>query len=115
MNPGKVIGYFASKRGAGQFCDKTALIITGSEGTMRKAMLSRGVDPSTMMIQKTRMGEIMNGISAGGAYAFDAEAYQRFAPEAETAGIPRQNFDFTPTQPGLIKFLILEPRAATAE
>jgi len=114
MNPGKVIGVFGSKRGVGQFCDNQALVVCGSEATLRKAMLSRGADPATMMIQKARMGAVVEALRMGAAYAFDQEAYARFAPEAETIGIPTQEFDFTPSQPGLIKFLILEPKPERA-
>lgn len=112
MNPGKVIGWFATKRGAGQFCDKRALVVCGSEETLRKTLASRGVDPTAMMFQKARMGDIASAIGMGAAYAFDSEAYERFAPEAEKVGIARQNFDFTPSQPGLVKFLILEPKTS---
>lgn len=114
MNPGKVIGVFGTKRGVGQFCDNKALVVCGSEAALRKAMLSRGADPATMMIQKARMGVIVEALRMGAAYAFDQEAYARFAPDAETIGIPKQEFDFTPSQPGLIKFLILEPKSERA-
>lgn len=111
MNSGTVIGWFASKRGAGQFCDDhKALVVCGSQVTLRKAITSRGADPSTFMYEKARMGDIAAALQMGGAYAFDREAYERFAPEGASIGIPKQDFDFTPSQPGLIKFIVLDPR-----
>ena len=110
MNPGKIIGWFASKRGEGQFCDeRKALVVCGSEATLRKAIISRGGDPAAMMYSKARMGDIAAALASGASYAFDQEAYERFAPEGQTMGIPRQDFDFTPSQPGLIKFIVLDP------
>lgn len=109
MDDRKVIGYFAQKSATELFCDNRALVVAGSEETMRKALALRAAVPGTFTIRKTRFGEILAGLRLGGAYAFDEEAYGRFAPLAEATGIARQDFDFTPSEPGKIKFLILDP------
>jgi len=105
----KVVGYFASRSATELFCDDRALLIAGSHETLRQAISLRGGAPGNFNIRKTRFGEILTGLRLGGAYAFDEEAYKRFAPLGEAAGIPVQKFDFTPSEVGKIKFLVLDP------
>ena len=45
-------------------------------------------------IRKTRFGEIVQGMMAGGAYGFDEEAYLRFLPLARSLGMPVADADF---------------------
>jgi hypothetical protein len=45
-------------------------------------------------IRKTRLGEILDGVRAGAAYAFDEEAYSGFLPLARAAGLPAVDADF---------------------
>ncbi len=44
--------------------------------------------PNLLIIRKTRFGEIVQGLTAGGAYGFDQESYSRFLPLARDLGIP---------------------------
>lgn len=114
MNEGKVIGYFSMKTKTDLFCDGNALVVTGTEENLKSAMELNGItDLSSQRIRKTRFRDIMNGINFGAAYAFDELAYSRFAPIAEQYGIPVQDFDFTPSEEGRIKFLILDPQVGT--
>lgn len=111
MDDTKVIGYFAQKSPTELFCDERALVITGSESLMKQALALHGQSPaSAFTIRKTRFRDILAGIQYGGAYAFDEESYRRFAPLAETFGIPRQDFDFTPSKGGKLRLLVLDPK-----
>jgi hypothetical protein len=44
--------------------------------------------------QKTRFGEIVQGLIAGGAYGFDQESYSRFLALARDLEIPVAHADF---------------------
>ena len=54
-------------------------------------------DEGKYIVKKTRFGEIMAGIEAGAAYAFDEDSYLRFLPLASKIGVnnlpPRDCFD----------------------
>jgi len=111
MNETKVIGYCAQKSKFELFCDSDALIVTGSEDTLKIAMKLRGIsDIASHSIRKVRFGDILEAMRLGASYAFDEESYSRFAPIGKEYGIPIQCFDFTPSEEGRIKFLILDPQ-----
>jgi len=79
--------------------DGDACVIAGSEEAVRRHIEevdSRGA--GGMTIRKTRFGEIVQGLLAGGAYGFDQEAYSRFFPLARDLGIPVADADF-PSEP----------------
>ncbi len=50
-------------------------------------------------IQKSRFGEILKGLELGGAYAFDEEAYNRFHPLANKAGLSMTPQDVSAPSP----------------
>jgi len=56
-------------------------------------------------IKKTRFGEILKGLDLGAAYAFDEEAYSRFDPLAERAGLPMTPQDFSGPSPTGVHFV----------
>ena len=63
---------------------------------MRKYILE--MDPEGAAghtVRKTRFGEIMQGLSLGAAYAFDAESYRRFLPLGREAGLALAEADFS--------------------
>ncbi|MHB0971247.1 MAG: hypothetical protein ACYC7A_18495 [Thermoanaerobaculia bacterium] len=84
QNDTKVIGVFAYRSPAEVVCtDVDACVIAGSEEAMRRhieEVNQQSADGIT--IKKTRFGEIVKGLLAGGAYGFDEEAYSRFFPLA---------------------------------
>jgi hypothetical protein len=53
-----------------------------------------GMPTEKFTIRKTRLGEILDGMSAGSAYAFDEDAYARFLLLARAAGPPATEADF---------------------
>jgi len=110
MNDRKVIGYLAQRSRTELYCDGPALVITGSEATLKKMLSIAGVKELHLYtIRKARFGDIIRAMQLGAAYSFDEEAYHRFAPLAEEHGIPRQESDFTPSTPGGIKLVTFAP------
>lgn len=86
----KVIGVFAYRSRTDVVCtDVDACVIAGSEEAMRQHIAEMGgPNAHGLTIRKTRFGEIVQGLLAGGAYAFDHEAYSRFLPLARDLGLP---------------------------
>jgi len=108
INP--VIGYFALKRTTEVFCEGRSCLVAGSEEKMKSLLTMRGLSPQDFSIRKTRFDDILKGLSVGGEYGFEEEAYARFAPAGAEAGIPKQDFDFTPSEAGKVKFMHLKVR-----
>ena len=90
----KVIGYFAYSSPQAVVCTGKACVISGSEQAMR-TYLSEPDTATRHTIRKTRFGEIMQGLSLGGAYAFDEESYGRFLPLGRAAGLALTDADFS--------------------
>ena len=80
----KVIGSFADTDENEVFCDGDACIIAGSPEAIKVYLdkLSSSGD-ATDIIRKTRFGEIVAGLSKGGAYVFDEVSYARFSDNAK--------------------------------
>lgn len=95
-NHTKVIGVFAYRARAEVICvEKDACLISGSDEAMRRYIRDlTGMPPDQLTIRKTRLGEILDGVAAGAAYAFDEDAYSRFLPLARAAGLPATEADF---------------------
>ena len=70
----------------------------------------REVEPGVYSIKKARFVDVVTGLERGGAYAFDEEAYRRFAPLAKAQGTPCADYDFSPTAPDDIKLVTISLR-----
>ena len=104
----KVIGYFAYLSPTQVACDGEACVIAGSEEAMRRYLsISNPENAENYTIKKTRFREIVKGMSLGGSYAFDEEAYSRFYPLALEVEIPVSPADFTGSGPDEIKFMTI--------
>lgn len=109
---GKIIGYFSYTKGGNVFCDGDACVISSSKEVMRfyiKEMLpdSREQD----IIKKTKFGEIMNGLTRGGAYAFDKASYRKFLPLAKKCGmkdLPVADEFFSERSPTGLRFIRIQ-------
>lgn len=104
----KVIGYISYVVKTNPLCSGDACIIAGTEESMRK-YISRNnpADKESYKVSKTRYGDILGGLKAGAAYAFDEQSYKRFQPIAiqEGCDLSDLNFDEKSIQDG--NFLIL--------
>jgi hypothetical protein len=73
----RIIGYFAYVPPVYAVCDNDACVITGSKAATQRYIASLEPDVSRYsQIKKTRLGEIMQGIRWGAAYAFDEPSYR---------------------------------------
>ena len=105
----RVIGYFAYTPPMHVVCDGDACVIAGSEAGMRRYIEAIVSGPlKGTRIKKTRLGEILNGLELGGAYAFDEESYNRFHPLAKKAGLPMMPQDFSGPSPTGIHFVRIQ-------
>ncbi len=105
----RVIGYFAYTPPMHAVCDGDACVIAGSAAKMKQyieAVVSGSLEETR--IKKTRFGEILKGLELGGAYAFDEEAYNRFHPLANKAGLPMMPQDFSDPFPTGMHFVRIQ-------
>jgi hypothetical protein len=103
-----IIGYFAATNRGDVVCDGPACMIAGSYKAMKEYLArSRSKPPGKVTIIKTRFGEILSGMSMGGAYSFDEEAYGRFLPLSREEGMGFEDLDFTPDKEGDVKFVTI--------
>ena len=103
----KIIGYFAIHLPQDVLCDGDACIVAGSQSALNKYIksLSSG---AVFQKRKTNLGEILDGMSRGGAYAFDETSYKIFYPLANKHGLNLKEEKFTPTETGQ-HFVVIKP------
>jgi hypothetical protein len=105
----RVIGYFAYTPPILAICDGDACVIAGSEVAMKRYVEAMAPDSlKETRIKKTRFGEIWYGLEQGAAYAFDEEAYNRFYPLANKAGLPITPQDFSGPSPTGMHFVRIQ-------
>ena len=86
--PRPLIGYLAAASTTELLCDGDACIIAGSEVKLKAYLaLSAPTSANHYTLHKVRWEAVLAGLRAGGAYAFDEDAYQRFYPLAQRAGL----------------------------
>ncbi len=91
----KVIGYFAYASPEAVVCSGKACVIAGSEAAMLQYIAEESGSKKGHTVRKTRFGEIMQGLSLGGAYAFDEESYGRFLPLGKAEGLALRDARFS--------------------
>ena len=103
--PHSLIGYLARASRYILLCDGDACIIAGSEVKLKEYLaLSHPGQAARYELKQARFDEVWAGLRAGAAYAFDEEAYTRFYPQAQRAGllIGPEDFSISPP-PGLTR------------
>jgi hypothetical protein len=93
-----VIGY-VSRQGMQVICDGDACVVAGTREAMAAILQYHHRDPAQQIIEPARCSQILQAIALGGAYAFDDQAYGRFLPEAQQAGLPLVEEDFSDPGP----------------
>ena len=96
----KTIGYFAIHLPEDVLCDGEACIIASTQSALNKYTKALSSDV-VFQNRKTSLREILDGISMGGAYAFDEASYNLFYPLANKHGFNLKYEKFTPTETGL--------------
>lgn len=107
----RIVGYFGYLPPSNIVCDGDACVIAGSEVSFKTYLkIANPPDAVKTIIKKTRFGEIFRGLSLGGAYSFDEEAYGRFYPLAKRAGLDLPVADFKTKTDGDIKFMTIRTK-----
>lgn len=110
----RVIGYFACLPPTEVFCEADACVIAGSKEVMLEYLAAMSPNAADRLrIMKTRFGEILQGLRVGGSYALDEQAYNRFYPLAEKAGLDFGPQDFSGPTPTGFHFIRVQLSTAT--
>jgi hypothetical protein len=113
----KVVGYFSHSPEGGVFCDGEACIVAGTETLMylyiQEMIISdeNKKKAKSMVVKKTRFGEILAGLTRGGVYAFDKESYLRFfsfAKKYELDNFPEPEDFFSKQPPTGLCFITIQ-------
>lgn len=84
----RVLGFFAYASADEVFRFEDACVVTGSRERLRACLATHPkLRHASLALAKIRFGEVHAGLDAGAAYAFDEEAFERFAPLARDADI----------------------------
>ena len=96
----RVLGFFAHAGPDEVFRFEEACLIAGSRERLRACLATHPkLRDASLRLAKIRFADVHAGLDAGATYAFDEEAFERFAPLARDAGIdvaetfPDRNLD----------------------
>jgi hypothetical protein len=92
------IGYVA-RYGMTMVCDGDACVVAGSEAAMIAILSFHQRDPAEYAIEPAYGWQLLQAIALGAAYALDEQAYRRFLPAAQQAGLPLAEEDFSDPGP----------------
>jgi hypothetical protein len=95
-----LIGYYAQVSRLAGMCNGDALVVMGAKAKLR-AQVARQTSGSAAqcVLKKAWFDEILAGLRLGAAYAFDEEAYNRFYPLGQQAGLTVGPEDFSSSPP----------------
>jgi len=96
----KIIGYFAVHSSQQVLCDGDACVIAGGQSALNRYIKSSHFSCSEYDIRKTRLGEVLEGLLLGGAYAFDQASYDIFSRAANKQGFDFKNQQLPMTEDG---------------
>ena len=84
----RVLGFFAHAGPDEVFRFEEACVVAGSQERLRACLaIHPNLRDVSLTLAKIRFADVHAGLDAGAAYAFDEEAFGRFAPLARDAGI----------------------------
>ena len=87
-NSSRVLGFFAYADAGEVFRFEDACVVAGSRDRLRDYVAGNPkLADAGLAISKIRFADVHTGLDAGAAYAFDRDAFERFAPLARAAGI----------------------------
>ena len=101
----RVLGFFAHAGPGEVFRFDDACLIAGSRERLRACLATHPrLRNASLALAKIRFADVHAGLESGAAYAFDEEAFERFAPLARDAGIAVAE-TFPDRQPDTISFV----------
>ena len=84
----RVLGFFAHAGPGEVFRFEEACVVAGSRERLRACLATHPtLRNASLTLAKIRFADVRAALDAGAAYAFDEEAFERFAPLALDAGI----------------------------
>ncbi len=84
----RVVGFFAHDGPDEVFRFEEACVVAGSRERLRTCLaIHPKLRNASLTLAKIRFADVHAGLDTGAAYAFDDEAFERFAPLARDAGI----------------------------
>jgi len=84
----RVVGFFAHDGPDEVFRFEDACVVAGSRERLRTCLaIHPKLRNASLTLAKIRFADVHAGLDTGAAYAFDEEAFERFAPLARDAGI----------------------------
>lgn len=108
-NETRVVGYYAFVPPSDVFRHKDACVVAGSKRAMDKYLASMPQDYIRgITISKIRLGEILKMMPHGAAYVFDEQAYNRFYPLANSAGLDLKPEEFSGPSDATFHFVRVE-------
>ena len=101
----RVLGFFAYAGPDEVFRFEEACVIAGSRERLQACLATHPkLRDASLTLVKIRFADVHAGLDAGATYAFDAEAFERFAPLARDAGIDVAE-TFPEGEPGTLSFV----------
>ena len=101
----RVLGFFAYAGPDEVFRFEEACVIAGSRERLQSCLATRPeLRDASLTLAKIRFADVHAGLHSGAAYAFDEEAFERFAPLARGAGIDVAE-TFPDGEPGRLSFV----------
>ena len=84
----RVLGFFAYAGPGEVFRFEEACVVAGSRERLQACLATHPrLRKASLTLAKIRFADVYVGLAAGSSYAFDEEAFERFAPLARDAGI----------------------------
>ena len=108
----RVLGFFAHAGPDEVFRFDDACLVAGSRERLRACLATHPrLRNASLALAKIRFADVHAGLESGAAYAFDEEAFERFAPLARDAGIDvAETFpESEPDAIGFVKVALADP------
>ena len=107
-----MLGFFAHAGPDEVFRFDDACLVAGSRERLRACLATHPrLRSASLALTKIRFADVHAGLESGAAYAFDEEAFERFAPLARDAGIDvAETFpEREPDAIGFVKVALADP------
>ena len=108
----RVLGFFAYAGPGEVFRFEEACVVTGTRERLQACLaINPRLRKASLTLSKIRFADVYVGLAAGSSYAFDDEAFGRFAPLARDTGIDVAETlpDREPDRFSFVKVALAEP------
>lgn len=99
VEPADIVVGYVCRFGNVMVCDGDACVVAGTYEAMVAIVKHNGYSLEDHVIEPAKSLHILQAMNMGGAYAMDEQAYNCFLPEAQKAGLPLVEEDFSDPGP----------------